>query len=196
MEKQKNKTNWVNGLIGLSIIALIIWMLNYMKQCSEDWKKQSSEVTATDSIVKYMYQTNWDTIKGKDIITPGETVYIPVPAIVDTNAILKDYFAKNIYKDTLQDSNIIAIRHFTISENKLQQNYFTYKLLKPNIETTITRTVTAKKKSSFFLGFNAGTGNKFAFGPEALFVTKNQKAFGIGYDAINKNINGKFLIKL
>lgn len=47
-----------------------------------------------------------DTIIVKDTVTayhpvPSDTIYIPVPAIVDTAAVLSDYFSQKVYIDTI-----------------------------------------------------------------------------------------------
>lgn len=68
---------------------------------------------------------------------PGDT--IPIPADVDTAAILRDYYTPYKYGWEVKDSNIVASDSTIITQNTPVWHKFTYKLLKP--QTTIVNNV-------------------------------------------------------
>ena len=92
---------------------------------------------------------------GKDIYH-DTTIYVPVPMNVDTIAIIKDYFAKNVYKDTLHlpDSLGFVLVLDTISQNKILTRTFNANVKQRTIkETTIVKEL---PKPHIYWGFGAG----------------------------------------
>lgn len=90
--------------------------------------------------------TTW--LPGKDsiaykpgkVITKDTTIYVEVPATVDTAKILANYFAKNIYIDTLKlrDSLGHVIVEDTISQNTIFGRRYTANVRKQVITNTVT----------------------------------------------------------
>jgi hypothetical protein len=92
------------------IICLVIVIL-LLKMCSpkppvkpgDDIKVKGKKYVVLHRIIDTQYIP-----KTKIVYKPGETIYvekpiyIDVPADVDTGAILKDYYAKRVYKDTIK----------------------------------------------------------------------------------------------
>ena len=112
------------------------------------------------------------TKQGKDIYH-DTTIYVPVPMNVDTMAIIKDYFAKNVYKDTLHlpDSLGFVLVLDTISQNKILTRTFNASVKQRTIkETTIVKEL---PKSQVYWGV------------------------GLGFDKVNyiNNINANLLLK-
>lgn len=65
--------------------------------------------------------------KGKDIYH-DTTIYVTVPQAVDTGAVLKEYFAKKFYRDTLKLSDNLGtvVINDTISQNAIHhRKYYT-----------------------------------------------------------------------
>lgn len=201
MEGDSKKINWWNGLLALICLGGIIYCLSLVKSCSADRNEalRHCTVTGSDTVIKEVYHTKMSDPIVHTKFIEGKTVYVDVPANVDTQAILKNYFAIHIGVDTLRDKDLLGLYYYTISENKLKKDSFIYRILRPDRETIITNTVIPEKKIGFYLGFNTGAsikGTGIGFGPEALITTKKWQAIGAGYDVLNKTASIKFLIKL
>lgn len=84
-------------------------------------------------------------------LVSGETVEVLVPVDVDTTAILKKYFAKNIYRDTILLDSVgsVSIKD-TISQNMIFSREVIYSYKIPTFTETII--VKDKPKTSFYLG--------------------------------------------
>ncbi len=202
MESNKSEIfkNTFSFLIGCAVLAVIIYAFTLIKGCSRH--KIETDKTCTDgkndTITKFIYQKDWHTITHEHF-NEGNTVYTTIPANVDTEAVIKSYFSKYSSCDTIKDKDLIGVLYYTINKNKMLKDSFIYKILRPDIETIISNTIIPKPKNCYFLGFNTGfimPGKNFGFGPEVLIITKKNKAIGLGYDALNKTISAKFLIKL
>ena len=95
------------------------------------------------------------TKQGKDIYH-DTTIFVQVPMSVDTMAIIKNYFAKNVYKDTLHlpDSLGYVILLDTISKNTIESRMFTASVKQRTIkETTIVKEL---PKTKIFWGVGMG----------------------------------------
>jgi len=116
---------------------------------------------------------------GKDIYH-DTTIYVQIPMSIDTLAIIRDYFAKNVYKDTLvlDDSLGIIFIQDTISKNKIVHRTF-----KANIkERLINQTTYLKElpKPQLYYGLE-GTFDKVdlfkGIGGGLLYKTKSDKIY-------------------
>ena len=94
------------------------------------------------------------TKQGKDIYH-DTTIFVQVPMNVDTLEIIKMYFAKNVYKDTLRlpDSLGYVVLLDTISKNTIESRMFTANVKQRTIkETTIVKEL---PKTKLFCGVGA-----------------------------------------
>jgi hypothetical protein len=140
-----------------------------------------------------------DIVKTKVVTKKGEDIYhetikeVTIPAIVDTQALLQDYFAKNIYKDTLQlpDSLGIVSLIDTITQNKILGRTFNASVKQRTIkETTIVKEL---PKTKLFYGFEGGFNkadvvSHLGFG--VLVNTKKDKMFHLGLGVANRTTDG------
>jgi hypothetical protein len=162
------------------IIGILLLIILVMRMCQPTPQEPEPRI-----IIKT--DTTW--LKGKDSIVyklgpvrviPGDTIYKDV----DTTAILKDYFSKIIYKDTLK---IDTLGHIivtdTISQNRIQnrQTILDYKI--PLIKETITIYEPYKPKNQLYIGFTA-IGSPTVpinyIGPDLTLKTKGDKLYNIG----------------
>ena len=181
-------------LKSLLIIGLIIVIL-LMRACSSngdgnkgqqikiDGKKYTIVKHTIDTIIKPVTQT---------VFKPGETIYIDrpvivkVPADVDTAAILKDYYTKYPYKDTLRlDEGLgyVAVSD-TIFKNRILNRKFDSHVNKVTVRETLY--VEPAPKIQMFIGGVAGFDkvNIVNFvGPSIMLKDKKDKVYslGIGY---------------
>ena len=122
------------------------------------------------------------TKQGKDIYH-DTTIFVQVPVNVDTMGILKAYFAKNVYNDTLHlpDSLGYVIMLDTISKNTIESRKFTANVKQRTIkETTIVKEL---PKTKIFWGVGMGF-DKVNYinniGLNLLINTKCDKLYNIG----------------
>jgi hypothetical protein len=114
--------------------------------------------------------------KGKDI-RKDTTIYDTtiVLANVDTNAILKDFFAKNVFKDTLSlPEGTVAIND-TISENKIYGRSYDAKLTQKTIvKVREIRTIIAPKASLYWGVMATKQENNFGYGGGLIYKSANK----------------------
>ena len=103
-----------------------------------------------------------------------------VLADIDTLKILKDYYAKYFYADTL---NLDSLGNIVIKDT-ISRNSIIFRKITPNIlfpTTTTTNTVYINRRE-FYGGFGIkGRSNQLNYlGGELLFRTKNEQAYSVG----------------
>ena len=142
-----------------------------------------------------------DIIKTKVVTKKGEDIYhetivekeVIIPAVIDTMALLKDYYSKVLYKDTLilPDSLGIVALNDTISQNKILGRTFNASVKQRTIkETTIVKEL---PKTKIFYGLEGGF-NKAdvvsSVGAGVLINTKKDKIYQLGLGVNNKTTDG------
>ena len=130
--------------------------------------------------------THWDTIKVKT------TEYVPkivekvlvnidtFSAPIDTVSVLKDYYAKYFYTDTIQLDTLGSI----IVNDTITRNLISFRDVQSDIfipTTTITNTIYLYKRE-FFGGVSVGATNQAVqnINAELLYVNKKRQAYGFG----------------
>jgi len=184
-------------LRSLTIIVLII-VIFLMRMCSTDGNISGGKNNTVKiggkkyTIVKREVDTTYITTR-QTVYTPGDSIYVEVPIYVDvpgkvdTAYILRDYYAKYVYRDTLRlnDSlGYIAMRD-TIFKNRILGRHFDAFVNKITVKETIY--LDPVKTLEFYLGGVIGFDKKdiinFA-GPSALLKDKQDRVYtlGIGYN--------------
>jgi hypothetical protein len=177
-------------------IALLIVIVVF-QQCGGN-KTKTGEIVKVDGkkyeLIKHEIDT-FEIVKTKVVTKKGEDIYhetikeVIIPTIIDTQALLQDYFAKNIYKDTLQlpDSLGTVSLIDTITQNKILGRTFNASVKQRVIkETTIVKEL---PKTQVYYGFMGGF-NKVdvvsSIGAGALIKTKKDKIYQLGIGVVNK----------
>ena len=142
-----------------------------------------------------------DIVKTKVVTKKGEDIYhetivekeVIIPAVIDTMALLKDYYSKVLYKDTLilPDSLGTVSLIDTISQNKILGRTFNASVKQRTIkETTIVKEL---PKTKLFYGLEGGF-NKADFvssvGAGVLINTKKDKIYQLGLGVTNQTTDG------
>jgi hypothetical protein len=142
-----------------------------------------------------------DIVKTKVVTKKGEDIYhetivekqVVIPAVIDTMALLKDYYSKVLYKDTLilPDSLGIVALNDTISQNRILGRTFNASVKQRTIkETTIVKEL---PKTKLFYGLEGGF-NKADFvssvGAGVLINTKKDKIYQLGLGVTNQTTDG------
>ena len=176
-----------------SIISVVLYA-TFIQGCNKSNEKpkivyldgKPYEVLKKEIDTQYLKQEiKWN----RDTLLVDTTIFVPVPTIVDTLAILKQYFAKNIYSDTLHlgDAGFVFVRD-TISKNTIDGRFY-HAIIN---QKTITETTIVKEpnKVNIYFGFSSGVNKSGINNIGADFILKSKKdiMYGLGLGAdINKN---------
>lgn len=193
----KNHKNVFQKHFSTIIIIILILIICLQRSCQPNemqpgqiikYKNRKYQVikTVTDTQLVHVVYTEY---------TPGESiyvekpVYIDVPANVDTNHILKDYFAQYTYRDTLDlDSLGSVIVTDTIAKNKIQARIWDAKINK----YTITNEVIVKElpRTQLYVGGSVGTelNNNLYAGADIALKTKKDQLYRINA-GLTSNLN-------
>ena len=193
----KKLLNLKNIAIALLIVVVVF------QQCGGN-KKGTGEIVKVDGkkyeLIKHEIDTV-EVVKTKVVTKKGEDIYhetivekeVIIPTIVDTQALLQDFFAKNIYKDTLNlpDSLGIVSLIDTITQNKIFGRTFNASVKQRTIkETTIVKEL---PKTKVFYGLEGGFNKADVvshLGLGVLINTKQDKIFHLGIGAANRTTDG------
>jgi hypothetical protein len=142
-----------------------------------------------------------DIVKTKIVTKKGEDIYhetivekeIIIPTIVDTAALLKDFFAKNVYKDTLQlpDSLGTIAMIDTITQNKILGRTFNASVKQRTIKETMI--VKELPKTQVYYGLTGGFNKADVVsnvGAGLLIKTKKDKIYNLGVGVSNRVTDG------
>jgi len=142
-----------------------------------------------------------DVIKTKVVTKKGEDIYhevivekeVQIPRVIDTAALLKDYYSKVLYKDVLvlPDSlGTVAVTD-TISQNRILGRTFNANVTQRTIkETTI---VKEPAKTQLYYGLNAGFNKEdyvSAIGGGVILKTKKDKIYQFNLGVNNRTTDG------
>ena len=142
-----------------------------------------------------------DIIKTKVVTKKGEDIYhevivekeVIIPTIIDTAALLKDYYSKVLYKDVLvlPDSlGTVAVTD-TISQNRILGRTFNASVKQRTIkETTI---VKEPARNQVYYGLNAGFNKEdyvSAIGAGLILKTKKDKIYNLNIGVNNRTTDG------
>jgi len=130
--------------------------------------------------------TKWDTVKIEKIeYVPKivEKVVVNIDtfsAPIDTVTVLKDYYAKYFYTDTIQIDTLGSI----VINDTITRNLISMRDVQSNIfipTTTITNTIYLYKRE-FYGGISVGTTNQAVqnINGELLYINKKRDAYGFG----------------
>jgi hypothetical protein len=183
-------------------IALLVAIVVF-QQCGGN-KKGTGEIVKVDGkkyeLIKHEIDTV-EVVKTKVVTKKGEDIYhetivekeVIIPAVIDTMALLKDYYSKVLYKDVLvlPDSlGTVAVTD-TISQNRILGRTFNANVKQRTIkETTIVKEL---PKTKVFYGLEGGF-NKADFvssvGAGVLINTKKDKIYQLGLGVTNQTTDG------
>jgi len=192
--------DFFKNIQNLLIVVLVIIIL-LMRSCSggDENTKISEPTTITKVEIRYdtvqtvveKYVPQW-----RDrIITITDTI----PLKIDTLAILKDYYAKYVYTDTLKLDTIgYAVVNDTITRNTIFSRDVTTNILIPTITQTNTVYI---NKSEWYWGLNlTGRSSQINYlGGGLLYKSKNKNIYGLGVgvnETFQPVISASYYIKI
>lgn len=179
----------MKNIVVVSIICFIcggvvIWFLKPSEKCKTETK---TEYIKGDSIPYYVKVVSPPVIR-EMIAVKLDTLFLNIP--VDTFALLSQYFEIINYNDTIkQDSSFIAYLRETVTQNRIIKREL---LMQNNRVKTINNTIVQQPGVRYMVGVFAGTNS---FGVEGQYL-KNNRSYGVFYDAKNKSVGGKIMFNL
>ena len=172
------------------IILTLILIIIFQNQCQHpNPDKQPTQDTITITKTTFDTITIHDTIYKPNYIfkDTGTTIVI----IKDTQILIRDYFTKYYYSDTLlNDSTGLIVINDTIFKNRIAFRLPKIKLFHPVITNTVTLNNTIQKsKLRLSAGFIVGGNlNSFSFGGSLLLTTRKKTSYALTYDLFNKQV--------
>jgi hypothetical protein len=160
-----------------------------LAQIKIDAKKYDVIASKTDT--KYIKKTETKYVNGADIYH-DTTIFIEVPAKVDTAAILLNFYAKNVFTDTFNIEYGKFVIRDTVQFNKVLGRSYYANLLVPVI--TDTKIVKERPKVQVFAGLGYSTISDVS--AHLFLKTKKNTLFGVGAGVFDSKINYKFNILL
>ena len=168
---------YISSIQNLLILILVVLVL-FQSQCS---RKPDVEPEVIVTI-----ETKWDTV---NVV---QTEYVPkwrtrvvterveVPSEIDTMSILRDYYAKYYYADTLTlDTLGFLVLNDTISQNSVMSRSFVSDISIPT--TTITKEIYLKKREFYWgMGLSGDQSQLNYLGGEFMYKNKQRNMFGVG----------------
>ena len=193
--------NFIKKNFSYLVIAALVIVIFFMRSCNGtrnggneiikvDSKKYEVIKRVTDTIRVPVVQTVY--IPGKDII--HEVInYVNIPANVDSLAIVKDYFATRVYKDTLKLEGDLG--YITVTDS-ITKNALAGRLWNSNVnKTTIDNTIYLKElpRTQLYIGGSLGMQRpeNLTIGGNLILKDKKDRMYGIGY-GVNSQLNSYF----
>jgi len=129
-------------------------------------------------------------------ISKTDTVILrdTIPAIVDTTAILRNYYAWHYYTRTWQDSLLSVSLTDVISENKVFDSDFSHQILRPQ-EIINNTTVNYSYSRYLYIGGSI-TVPDANYSNAGVFYASGKTLFGLGYIPLQKGVSVTGAIKI
>lgn len=170
------------GLFALCTVGISFTILMLTKECTKPYRVH---IFKTDTIRtrELHFDTVWREVQ--NTVTLIDSYLVEVPAVVDTQSIIREYFKKRIYTDTLNDDTLELIISDTISFNKLQGRFLKYRILTPTIinKTEIVNNY-LEDRHSFYGGFQAAHGT---IAPSVVYSNTRYQV-NASYDVIQSRV--------
>jgi hypothetical protein len=187
-------------LLNLKNIALLLLIIIVIFQQCGGNKKTTGEIVKVDGkkyeLIKHEIDTV-EVVKTKVVTKKGEDIYhetivekeVIIPAVIDTAALLKDYYSKVLYKDVLvlPDSLGTVDVTDTISQNKIFGRTFNANVKQRTIKETLI--VKELPKTQVYYGFTGGFNKADVvsnLGAGVLIKSKSDKIYQLGIGVANK----------
>lgn len=162
-----------NILIAALVIIALCWVMFFVGFSAGKesvFVQQPTTVKVYDTIVKTV---NSEVVQGPVVMEP-----VSPPPIIDTLAILQDYFTRKKYEHNYRDNDLSISLKPVISHNQLDSLSFSYKILRP----TAIQHFDLKPKNGLYLGGTVGTN---VVAPALDFHLKDKWIIGAQYQLVN-----------
>ena len=164
------------------LIVILIGIIFFLAKHGKSPEGKPIIKTTIDTIRKDSLITKWK--KGTDFYH-DTTIFDTIPVLqpTDTLAILKDFFAKNVFRDTLYIPEGYVSIIDTISKNKILGRQYNAKITQVTIRETKEITYPEKKRAGLYLGvlgIQSGL-NEYSGGAGIIYKSPNKGIFQLNY---------------
>lgn len=173
--KQSNIT--ALAITGVVAILFLLWYFDPKGRFDSP-----ATIISSDTTVVYMPPVNIS-------IPPSQTptvIYQPIPANIDSFAVIRDYYLIRQYQDSLENDTLKIVIKESVSENKISSRDISYKFKLP-VTTTITQYVENKSRKLLVGGLAGMDSVKTSLYLGAAYQNKNDQLFIAGYNPFNKS---------
>lgn len=172
------------------IIVSIFIILYFYKSCNPDTVK-TEIIIETDTII--VKDTIIDTIQTEPTLIT-EYIYIPKNIDIDTPNIIRRYFSKKLYSDTIKDENFLIVINDTLYQNEVFSREVYKELYKDTVfiyeKVKMVNTDSIPADNYLSAGIVLTT-EKNLYGN--LYYTKNNNTYGIGYNPLNRSFQFTYI---
>lgn len=187
----------------VSIVILAIALFLFRGKLPMEFVKNifnNEPIIDTVTTVEYKY----DTIntksevyipKWKDrVVVDVDSIFITQKEPIDTMSLLRDYYAKYYYEDTIDvDTFGYIVMKDTVSRNKIEVRQYVSNILIPT--KIVTNNILVNKREIYLGTGITGNKNFMVLNGEMLVRTKKRKAYGMGI-GLDNNLSPTFTAKI
>jgi hypothetical protein len=176
----------IRHFIILALICGLFFLRGHNNTITKEVIKEVPGETIYDTIPVIEY------LEGEDIYH-DTIIYVPTLVHVDTLEILKEFYSKNLYVDTIKLNNSQGFVYITDSISK---NNIVSRTWNATIKPKIVREPSPeppKVRNQVYVGLNAAWSEKDwvnSLGTSVLFKTKDDKIFQVGVGVANRTFDG------
>ena len=194
----ENKTHYRLFAACLIILMLASFALSFYYQDRNSKRNMnSSDTLSHEKTIMVKYDSFDRFIPQPYPVKVTDSFYIPVPAniVVDTQAIIRQYYTEYILADTIRNHELYLYIVDTLFKNRIQGRFLTYRILRPDSIIKEVTTLQAPEKSHVFAGSILGTGT---FGPGIIYNRKNNYMVGLSSNILlpSPNIQASVYFKI
>jgi hypothetical protein len=188
-------------IISIVILAIALFLLRG-KLPMEFVKNIFNNEPIIDTVTTVEYK--YDTIntksevyipKWKDrVVVDVDSIFITQKEPIDTMSLLRDYYAKYYYEDTIDvDTFGYIVMKDTVSKNKIEARQYVSNILIPT--KIVTNNILVNKREIYLGTGITGNKNFMVLNGEMLVRTKKRKAYGVGI-GLDNNLSSNFTAKI
>jgi hypothetical protein len=188
----KKITSLIPILIVILIIVVIVQNFTMSKQTPATIKIDGRKYNIVKEVIDTVEVEKIKEVrKGKDTVYLDTTIYVRVPVGIDTLSVIRDYFAKRVYKDTLFLPDSLGFVYIvdTITKNSVESRFFRARVKERVI--TDTKIVKDPPRDQLFIGLNSQFGGGSfvtSVGGSLIYKSKNDKLYQLGGGITNNNL--------
>lgn len=188
----KKITSLIPILIVILIIVVIVQNFTMSKQTPATIKIDGRKYNIVKEVIDTVEVEKIKEVrKGKDTVYLDTTIYVRVPVGIDTLSVIRDYFAKRVYKDTLFLPDSLGFVYIvdTITKNSVESRFFRARVKERVI--TDTKIVKDPPRDQLFVGLNSQFGGGSfvtSVGGSLIYKSKNDKLYQLGGGITNNNL--------
>jgi hypothetical protein len=173
--KQSNITALT--ITGVVAILFLLWYFDPKGRFDSP-----ATIISSDTTVVYMPPVNVSLPPSSN----PTVIYQPIPANIDSLAVIRDYYLIRQYQDSLENDTVKIVIKESVGQNKINSRDISYRFKLP-VTTTITQFVENKTRKLLVGGLVGMDSLKTSLYLGAAYQNKSDQLFIAGYNPFNKS---------